>query len=178
MAMIDAVLMEMEQEAGATRRLLERVPEDKLTWRPHPKSWSLGQLALHLAGLQGGVSGVVAVDEFEAPSFEQKEATSREELLSTFAEGQKSARATLSGIDDQRMVADWKLRANGKVLMTLPRAGVIRTILLNHCYHHRGQLSVYLRMLNVPIPSIYGPSADENPFADREEASQLSASRV
>ncbi len=168
MTMIDTVLMEMDQEAGATRRLLERVPEDKLTWRPHAKSWTLGQLALHVAGLQGGVSELVAVDVYDAPSFEQKEATSRAEILSTFEEGQKSARATLSKIDDQRMTTPWTLRGNGRVLMTIPRAGLIRTILLNHYYHHRGQLTVYLRMLNVPIPSIYGPSADENPFAEQE----------
>jgi uncharacterized damage-inducible protein DinB len=166
MKMIDAVLMEMEQEAGATRRILERVPEDRLTWRPHPRSWSLGQLALHIAGLQGGVSELVAMDSIEAPSFDQKEATSRAEILSTFDDGQKSARATLSTIEDSQMMAPWTVRGNGRVLMTVPRAGVIRSILLNHHYHHRGQLSVYLRLLDVPVPSIYGPSADENPFAD------------
>ncbi len=177
MAMIDAVLMEMEQEAAATRRLLERVPEDQLSWKPHPKSWTLGELALHVAGIPGGVSAITALDEFEAPSFTQKAATSRAELLSTFEEGLAAARATLGPIDDQRMMAPWTLRGNGRVLMTVPRAGMIRTILLNHYYHHRGQLSVYLRMLNVPIPSIYGPSADENPFAETP-ARELSAPGV
>ena len=107
----------------------------------------------------------------------KKEATSLAEILTTFDEGQKTARATLSGIDDQRMVAPWTLRQNGRVLMTVPRAGIIRSVLLNHNYHHRGQLAVYLRLLNVPVPSIYGPSADENPFAD-DASRELSTSIV
>ena len=165
MAKIDEILMEMEEEAAATRKLFERVPEDKLAWKPHSKSWSLGQLALHVAGIPGGVSPMTAVDELEAPTFEQREATSRAELLETLERGLQTAREILSAMDDERLKTPWTLRANGRVLMTIPRGALIRTILLNHYYHHRGQLVVYLRLLNVPVPSVYGPTADENPFA-------------
>jgi uncharacterized damage-inducible protein DinB len=166
MAMIDAILMEMDQEAVATRKLLERVPEDKLTWKPHSKSWTLGQIALHVAGIPGGVSAIAMEDEYERPSSTQQEATSRAQLLETFEAGLAAARERLIEVDDQRFAGAWSLRDNGRVLMTMPRAGLIRSILLNHFYHHRGQLTLYLRMLNVAIPSIYGPSADENPFAE------------
>jgi uncharacterized damage-inducible protein DinB len=170
MPAIDTILMEMEQEAAATRRLLERVPEDKLTWKPHPKSWSLGQLALHVAGIPGGVSAIAALDVYEAPGFEQQEAASRDQLLQTFEQGLMAAREVLRRMDDERLAATWTLRDKGRTLMAVPRAGIIRTILLNHYYHHRGQLTVYLRLLNVPIPSVYGPSADENPFAEMSMA--------
>jgi uncharacterized damage-inducible protein DinB len=164
MAKIDAILMEMDQEALATRRLLERIPEDKLTWRPHTKSWSLGQMALHIAGIPGGVSKMVPLDDYEVPTFSQTEAASRTELLDTFEQGLATAREILSALDDEALAKPWTLRGNGRAIMTVPRGELIRSILLNHYYHHRGQLTVYLRLLNVPIPSIYGPSADENPF--------------
>lgn len=165
MPIIDAVLMEMEQEARATRRLLERVPQEKLSWKPHPKSFSLGQLALHVAQVPGGVSRMAAQDTYELMQFRQDEAKSRAELLETLEQGLATAREILSNMDDEKLAAPWTLRRNGTVIMTVPRIGMIRTILLNHYYHHRGQLSVYLRLLDVPLPSIYGPSADENPFA-------------
>ncbi len=165
MAIIDSILLEMEQEAQATRRLLERVPENKLSWRPHPKSFSLGQLALHIAQMPGGVSMMATQDVFDYPQFQQPEAKSRAELLQTFNQGLARAKEILSAMNDQKLLATWTLRKNGKVLMAVPRLGLLRTILLNHQYHHRGQLCVYLRLLNVPVPSVYGPSADENPFA-------------
>jgi uncharacterized damage-inducible protein DinB len=165
MAMIDAVLMEMEQEAQATRRLLERVPEDKLTWKPHAKSYSLGQIALHVAQLPGGVSTMASKEVYELPQFQQKEAETSVEILQTFERSLSTAREVLSQMDDQRLMGTWTLQNKGQVLMSLPRAALLRSIMLNHYYHHRGQLVVYLRLLNVLIPSIYGPSADENPFA-------------
>ncbi|MGH7526096.1 MAG: DinB family protein [Gemmatimonadales bacterium] len=165
MAMIDAMLMELNQEAQATRRLLERVPEDKLSWRPHPKSFSLGQIALHLAQLPGGVSTMAAQEVYELPQFQQQEAESRAEILQAFEQGLSTAREVLGQMDDRRLMGMWTLQDRGQVLMSLPRAGLLRSILLNHYYHHRGQLSVYLRLLNVPVPSTYGPTADENPFA-------------
>jgi uncharacterized damage-inducible protein DinB len=100
----------------------------------------------------------------EVPSFAQPEAKSRQEILDTFSQSLTSAKETLKMMDDARLASTWKLTKNGKVLMSLPRVAFLRSILLNHGYHHRGQLSVYLRMLDVPLPSIYGPSADENPF--------------
>jgi uncharacterized damage-inducible protein DinB len=122
-------------------------------------------LALHIASVPGNVSAAAAQDTFEAPNFSQSEPKSRQEILDTFSKGLASAKDTLNKMDDARLMSMWSLTRNGKVLMTIPRIGFLRSILMNHNYHHRGQLSVYLRILDVPVPSIYGPSADENPFA-------------
>jgi uncharacterized damage-inducible protein DinB len=104
-------------------------------------------------------------DSIEAPNFSQPEAKSRQEVLDTFSKSLESAKDALKKMDDARLMSMWSLTKNGKVVMSIPRIGFIRSILMNHNYHHRGQLSVCLRILNVPVPSIYGPSADENPFA-------------
>jgi len=165
MAMIDAMLMELDQEAQVTRRHLERVPEGKLSWKPHPKSSSLGQIALHLAQLPGAISTMAAQEVFELPQFQQTEAENCAEILQTFERSLATAKAVLGQMDDRALMGTWTLQDKGRVLMSLPRIGLLRSILLNHYYHHRGQLSVYLRLLNVPVPSTYGPTADENPFA-------------
>jgi uncharacterized damage-inducible protein DinB len=164
MRLVDSILMEIDQEAQTTKRVLDRIPEDKLAWKPHPKAFSLGQLALHIASVPGSVAAAAVPDSMEAPNFSQPEPKSRQEVLDTFSKGLESAKDTLKKMDDARLMSMWSLTKNGKVLMSIPRIGFIRSILMNHNYHHRGQLSVYLRMLNVPVPSIYGPSADENPF--------------
>jgi len=164
MRIVDSILMEMEQEARTTKRVLERIPEDKLAWKPHPRSFSLGQLALQIASVPGSVAAAAVPDSVEAPNFLQPEPKSRQEVLDTFSKSLESAKETLKKMDDARLMSTWTLTKNGKVLMSIPRIGFIRSILMNHSYHHRGQLSVYLRMLEVPVPSIYGPSADENPF--------------
>jgi uncharacterized damage-inducible protein DinB len=165
MRLADSILAELDQEAQTTRRVLERVPDDKCSWRPHPTSYSLGQLALHIAATQGNVAALAAMDTVEAPVFSQPEAHSRQEILDTFSKSLESAKETLGKMDDARLTAPWTLTRNGETIMSIPRIGFVRSVLLNHLYHHRGQLSVYLRMLEVPVPSIYGPSADENPFA-------------
>jgi len=165
MAIVDSVLMEMDQEAKTTQRVLERVPEAKLTWKPHPKSYSLGQLALHIARAQGALAAAVAKDTHEITTFEQAQPKTCKEIQDTFTSSTASAKEILKGMDDARIMGNWTLTKNGKVLMSMPRIGFMRAIMLNHIYHHRGQLSVYLRLLDVPVPSIYGPSADENPFA-------------
>ncbi len=165
MRLADSILMEIDQEAQTTKRVLERIPDDKLAWKPHPKSHSLGQLALHIASVPGSVAAAAVPDSMEAPNFSQPEAKSRQEVLDTFSKGLESAKDTLKKMDDARLTSMWSLTKNGKVIMSVPRIAFIRSILMNHNYHHRGQLSVYLRMLDVPVPSIYGPSADENPFA-------------
>ncbi len=165
MRLVDSILMELEQEAQTTKRVLDRIPGDKLAWKPHPKSYSLGQLALHIASVPGSVAAAVVPDSMEVPNFSQPEPKSRQEVLDTFSKSLESAKDTLKKMDDARLTSVWRLTKNGKVLMSVPRIGFIRSILMNHNYHHRGQLSVYLRMLDVPVPSIYGPSADENPFA-------------
>ncbi len=164
MKLSDSILMELDQEAQTTKRVLERVPEDKLAWRPHPKSFSLGQLALHIAFVPAGVTTIVMQDSVEAPDFSQPEPRSRQEILDTFSKSLETAKGNLKTMDDARLAATWSLTRSGKVVMSAPRGAFLRSVLLNHVYHHRGQLSVYLRMLDIPVPSIYGPSADENPF--------------
>jgi uncharacterized damage-inducible protein DinB len=160
----DAILAEVDMEAQTTKRVLDRVPADKLSWRPHPKAFSLGQLALHIAAVPAGIAGAAEGDTMEAPSFQQAEAKTRQEILDTFSQGVSTAKAKISQMDDAKLNATWTLTKNGKTILSMPRVVFIRSIMMNHIYHHRGQLSVYLKMLDVPIPSIYGPSADENPF--------------
>ena len=164
MTLADSVLVELDQEAQTTKRVLDRIPDDKLAWRPHPRSRSLGQLALHIASAPGSVAALAMQDAVEAPDFSQPEPKSRQEVLDTFSKSLESAKDMLKKMDDVRLTSMWSLTKNGKTLMSIPRIGFLRAILMNHVYHHRGQLSVYLRMLDVPVPSIYGPSADENPF--------------
>ena len=161
----DSFLAEMDQEAQTTRRVLERVPGDKLSWKPHTKSMSLGQLALHVATIPGGVAQILSNDSFEVPSFDQPAAKSATELIPALDESVRTAKQVLGGMEDSKLMGTWKLTKNGKELMAAPRVAMVRSIMLNHWYHHRGQLSVYLRELDVPVPSIYGPSADENPFS-------------
>jgi uncharacterized damage-inducible protein DinB len=165
MKMIDGLLAELEQEAETTRRVLERIPQAHLSWKPHPKSMSLGQLALHVATVPGGVAELAALDTIpEPPSFVQPEAATAAELVPTLAESVARARRALGGFDDARMGEMWRLQSGGQEILAMPRAAVVRTIMLNHWYHHRGQLLVYLRLLNQSVPSVYGPTADENPF--------------
>jgi len=164
MPIIDSILMELDQEAATTRRVLERVPEASLSWKPHTKSMSLGQLALHVASTPGGVAELVTKDVAEVPQFTRPAAKSVAELLSTLDGGIAGAKRILGKMDDPFLQATWSLKRGSQTIFSVPRVSMIRTVLLNHWYHHRGQLSVYLRLLDVPVPSIYGPSADENPF--------------
>jgi uncharacterized damage-inducible protein DinB len=165
MAIVDSILMEVEQEAKTTQRVLDRIPEDKLAWKPHSKSYSLGQLGLHIARLQGVLADAASKDNFEIANFVQAQPSSRKEILDTLSESTANAKQVLAKLDDARLMSTWTASRNGKVILTMPRIAFIRAIMMNHIYHHRGQLSVYLRLLDVPVPSIYGPSADENPFA-------------
>jgi uncharacterized damage-inducible protein DinB len=164
MAIIDPVIMELDQEAATTRRVLERVPQASLSWKPHAKSMSLGQLALHVASVPGNIAQILTNDSLEVPQFTQPAASSAAELVPTLDNGIAQAKQILGKMDDSFVQGMWSLKRGDQVLFTVPRIGVIRNIMLNHWYHHRGQLSVYLRLLEVPVPSIYGPSADENPF--------------
>ena len=158
------LLGELEQEAQATRRVLQRVPEDKLTWRPHPKSSSLGQLALHVAIIPSLGMHVLGPDVLEAPEFVQPEARTAAELLLTLEESLVSARQFLSELTPERAEGMWRLVNGGRELMAAPRMAMVRTLMFNHWYHHRGSLVVYLRLLDVPLPAVYGPSADEKGF--------------
>lgn len=164
MSIVQGLLQELETEGQTTRRVLERVPSDKLTWKPHEKSMSLGQLSLHVASLPGAIAEMAMLSSFEAPDFTQPSASSAAELVPTLAESLSKAKSVLGGLDDAALGAPWTLVRQGRELMSLPRGAILRSLMLNHWYHHRGQLTVYLRELQVPVPSIYGPSADENPF--------------
>ena len=166
MRIAEGLIAELEQEVPATRRVLERVPQAHLSWKPHAKSMSLGQLALHVATIPGNVASLVAHDTVpEPPRFVQPEAATSAELIPALEASIGQARSIVSGFDDARMNATWRLLYQGNELMALPRAAMLRMVMLNHWYHHRGQLLVYLRMHDVPLPSVYGPTADENPFA-------------
>jgi uncharacterized damage-inducible protein DinB len=164
MRIIDGLLAELDHEATATARVLARVPEAHLAWKPHPKSYSLGQLALHIAQVPGLVAELSLQSPAAPPAFVQESAKSAAELLPALDQSVAKARTLLGGMDDAAMTATWRLVAGGRELMALPRSAFLRAVMLNHWYHHRGQLTVYLRQLDVPVPSVYGPSADENPF--------------
>jgi uncharacterized damage-inducible protein DinB len=165
--MCQAMLGEVQQEAATTRRVLERIPDNKLAWRPHQKSMTLGQLALHLAQVPGGIAKISRADEFDASTatFGAKQPESVGEIFAAHDESIRAAEDCLKSMTQEKANATWRLKMGPKEVLAMPRAGLLRSIMLNHWYHHRGQLSVYLRLLDAPLPSIYGPSADENPFA-------------
>jgi uncharacterized damage-inducible protein DinB len=166
MALIDGLLQELEQEAIVTRRVLERVPGDRLTWRPHRKARTLGELALHVASVPGGVAMLVAaVSPVQAPQFVDPSPASVDELIPKLEWSIAKAREVLGGFDDAAIMSSLTLMSADREVFTIPRIALARSVMLNHWYHHRGQLTVYLRELDVAVPSIYGPSADENPFA-------------
>jgi uncharacterized damage-inducible protein DinB len=159
------MLQELEQETQTTRRVLERVPNEHLSWRPHPKARTLGQLALHIATVPAGVAELASRSPAQAPDFADPSPKSASELVPTLEQSIARAKQALGGMDDAALMATWRLMRGDREVLALPRVAFLRSVMLNHWYHHRGQLTVYLRELNVPIPSIYGPSADENPFA-------------
>jgi uncharacterized damage-inducible protein DinB len=165
MPIAQGFLQELEQEAQTTRRVLERVPDAHLDWRPHPKSYSLGQLALHVAQIPGGVATLAMQSPATPPAFVQERVARSADLVPALQASVEMARSALAGVSDAEMQETWRLVAGDRELMAMPRAAFLRAVMLNHWYHHRGQLVVYLRQLNVLIPSVYGPSADENPFA-------------
>jgi uncharacterized damage-inducible protein DinB len=166
MALIDSLLKELEQETGTTRRVLERVPGHQLAWRPHEKARTLGELALHVATVPGGVAELVASPSpAQAPQFTDPSPKSAAELIPALDRSIAKAMQVLADMDDATLVATWRLMQGDRELLAIPRVAMLRSVMLNHWYHHRGQLTVYLRTLGVAIPSIYGPSADENPFA-------------
>ncbi len=167
MSMTQAILQEFENEAKTTRRVLERVPADRLGWKPHPKSMSLGTLALHVASAPGVIIGWCAEGETNFTGEQSPQATSTEQILAAHDASVQKMKETLPQIGDNGMQGMWTGKAGGQTLMTMPKAALTRALVMNHWLHHRGQLSVYLRLLDVPVPSIYGPSADENPFAAR-----------
>ena len=165
MRLVDPMIAELEREAKITRRVLERAPDGRLGWRPHPRSMSLGQLALHIATIPGGVAQAAAADGMEAPRFDRPMPKSMREVLDALAQSVASALDFLRGLDDVRATESWTMTLEGQPVFSLPRIGLVRNLMFNHWYHHRGEMQVYLRLLDVPVPSVYGPTADENPFA-------------
>jgi uncharacterized damage-inducible protein DinB len=165
------LLAEFETQAPITRRFLERLPADKLTWKPHEKSMTAGQLAFHLAAVPAGVvklagnNPVQARDKFDFP-----QPASREEILQTFNETITTVRDLLPRFDDAAMKETWRLVAGDRELLAQPRCEFLRDTMLSHWYQHRGQFSVYLRILNIPVPASFGPSADEPPVFMQQAA--------
>ena len=165
---IQLLLQDVDHELGTTRRVLERVPGDRLAWRPHAKSWTLGELATHVARLPMWGAATIdgpAFDLASLPAGPGPVAGSPGELLGLFDEHAAALRASLAGMlaadAETALGARWSLRHGATELMALPRALALRTFVFNHLVHHRGQLSVYFRLLDVPVPAMYGPSADE-----------------
>ena len=167
MALIESILQELEQETQTTRRVLERVPDNHLAWRPHAKARTLGQLAMHVVTVPGLVAELAASPSpAQVPRFtDEPGLKSASELIPALDQSVARAKDLLGGLDDAELLATWRLMHGERELFALPRVAFLRSVMLNHWYHHRGQLTVYLRQLDVLIPSIYGPSADENPFA-------------
>ncbi len=166
MSVAESMLPEFDNEMATTRRLLERVPEDQLGWKPHERSATLGSLAGHLAQLPGLGSRVFSGDSVDiappdAPPPTPVKLESRQEILDLFDANVKKAREAIAAADDATMAKTWSLLRAGQTMFAMPRTNAVRTMLMSHSIHHRGQLSVYLRLTGAMVPSIYGPSADE-----------------
>jgi uncharacterized damage-inducible protein DinB len=163
MAIKDALLPEFDHEMGTTRRVLERVPEADFGWKPHEKSMSLGQLAGHLTNLPTWFAVILERSDYDLATLDRRsgELGSRDKLLQEFDANRAAARACLIQRSDAEMLAPWTLKNGGQEVFTMPRISAVRGFVMNHSIHHRGQLSVYLRLRNVPLPSMYGPTADE-----------------
>ena len=161
MAFADTFLPEFDHEMKTTRSLLERVPFDNAAWKPHDKSTGLGSLASHIANLAGFGDMIVNTQERNFGGDKRPRVfENTTDLLAAFDENVVKSRAAIAGLTDDKLGNPWTLRAGDHVIFTMPRATVLRSLLMNHIIHHRGQLSVYLRLNNVPLPSIYGPTAD------------------
>ena len=164
MSIAQAILREFEGQVPVTRKFLERLPENHLTWKPHEKSMSAGQLAYHLAFVPGGVIQFVQNSPTPAPDFASfPQPATKQEILAKFEESVATVRDLLPKMDDAKLHEIWRMVQGDKEVLAVPRAQFIRDIMLNHWYQHRGQFSVYLRILNVPVPASWGPSADEPP---------------
>jgi uncharacterized damage-inducible protein DinB len=164
MAINRLLLGEFDHETSNTRKTLERVPADKWDWIPHAKSGTLGWLAGHVATLPQLTVSTIQLTQLEIAGADFPKVASRAELLDVFAKCSQAARDALSGVTDEQLRQTWTLTWNGKVIFTMPRYDVLRGMCFNHIVHHRAQLTMYLRALDVPVPALYGPSADEQSF--------------
>jgi uncharacterized damage-inducible protein DinB len=162
MSIAQSLLPEFDHEMANTRKTLERVPENKLDYKPDPKSMSLGALASHIAEMAGWLPAMAQGPTLDIPEgFKPFLATSRKQLLDKFDENVAASRAALAGMGDQSLMQDWSLSFAGNTMFTMPRIAVYRSMTMNHIIHHRAQLTVYYRLNGVPVPALYGPSADE-----------------
>ncbi|MBI3653279.1 MAG: DinB family protein [Acidobacteria bacterium] len=169
MSISESILPEFDHEMANTRKTLERVPEEKFHWRTHEKSFSMGALASHLANLPNWAVITLQQDSFDtapldAPAPKMAEAHSVLEVLQVFDKNVEAARAAIASASDEQMRQSWSLKAGGKTIFSMPRIAAIRSFIMSHSIHHRAQLGVYLRLNDIPVPSIYGPSADESAF--------------
>ena len=164
MSVAESLLAEFEVQAQITRRFLERLPEDKLTWKPHDRSLTAGQLAFHLATVPGGVVRAAQNNPAQAQGFNFPQPNSRHEILNMLDESIATVRNLLPQFDDAAMQETWRLVADGREVLAQPRGEFLRDIMFSHWYQHRGQFSVYLRLLDIPVPAAWGPSADEPPL--------------
>jgi uncharacterized damage-inducible protein DinB len=169
MTLTETIMPEFDQEMANTRKTLERVPDEKFDWKPHEKSFSLAGLATHVADIPSWTAKAFDQDELDvsppgAPPYKLEDAKSRPQLLADFEENVASARAALEAASDEHWQGQWTLLAGGRKILTQPRTKIMRDFVMNHLIHHRPQLGVYLRLLDVPVPGIYGPSADEGGF--------------
>lgn len=172
--MRDLLLPEFEQEMTKTRQILERVPDDKLHYKPHPKSMELGRLAGHVAELSGWTISTLTTELLTLDDFKPWVPTSRAEILKKFDESVAEARKLLSETSDESLQKIWTLKFNGQTILSMPRYNVLRNVVFNHVIHHRAQLGVFLRLNDVEIPGMYGPSADEAKFWDEKAAASKS----
>ncbi|HTV16127.1 MAG TPA: DinB family protein [Acidobacteriaceae bacterium] len=162
MNLLDLIPMEFEEEMASTRKMLERVPETSFTWKPHDKSMTLGRLASHVSDLPQRCVSIVNFERFVRPAdYKPFAAETSAALLEHFDDAVGQARAALGTLRDDQLAVTWTVEMNGRVMASLPRAMALRRVFMDHLIHHRGQLSVYLRLLDVPIPGMYGPSADD-----------------
>jgi len=163
----DALLPEFDRETAITRRLLERIPDGKLSFKPHPKSMDMASLATHICELIDWTPETIGKDSIDLAGFDpsqRKIVASRAELLEKFDKSVAKARAALATAEDAQLIEAWSLKSGEKVFFTMPKVAVLRTFVFNHSVHHRAQLSVYLRLNDIPVPAMYGPSADEQNF--------------
>lgn len=168
MGLSQSLLPEFDQEMANTRKTLERVPDEKFAWKPHEKSMPMGNLAGHLANLPSWGTLTISSDSFDlAPGgrpVKTPELSSTKDVLEKFDENVAATRSAIVGASDPDLFKSWTLMSNGNTILTMPKVAVLRSFVMSHMIHHRAQLGVYLRLNDIPVPSIYGPSADENPF--------------
>ncbi len=175
MSIAQALIAELDMEMAGTRRMLSRLPEDKLDWTPDPKSMSMGRLAAHVAEMPSWAALTLSTDEldFAAGGYTPAVATSREQVLALAEDNAKAARAALESASDEDFMKPWTLRAGDQIFFTMPKVAVIRGMVMNHTIHHRGQLTVYYRLVGVAVPGLYGPSADEPGFGETSTAATV-----